>query len=188
MKDSDFFWLVGILEGEGTFLKGPPSAQNRVAICLEMTDEDVVAKVAKLLGVKYHKTTNRNPEKWKDSFRLAVVCKSAYELMKTLKPYMGNRRQRQIEVAMSSWKEKDKGKLFGRAEEILDGLRQGKTHREIAETLGVDRSAISHYLIRSGRQPVLIKGRRKRIRAERRILDNLDWPKETSYIPPGRCR
>jgi hypothetical protein len=43
---SDLHWLAGLLEGEGSFLKGPPSAPRHPILALQMTDEDVVARVA----------------------------------------------------------------------------------------------------------------------------------------------
>jgi hypothetical protein len=54
MTDQDFYWLAGLLEGEGSFLPGPPSAPNSLRIALMMTDADVVARVAALWGVAYH--------------------------------------------------------------------------------------------------------------------------------------
>src|SRR5712664_747929 len=56
MKGSDFFWLVGILEGEASFIKGPPSRPYCPYVCLQMSDEDVIARVASLWGAT---TTDR---------------------------------------------------------------------------------------------------------------------------------
>ena len=41
IEDHDLHWLAGLLEGEGTFLKGPPSAPRAPAVQLSMADRDV---------------------------------------------------------------------------------------------------------------------------------------------------
>ena len=43
------YWLAGILEGEGTFMSGPPSQPNSPIVRTCMTDRDVVARAALLL-------------------------------------------------------------------------------------------------------------------------------------------
>lgn len=52
VAEHDRYWLAGLLEGEGSFLKGPPSAPRYPVLSLQMTDEDVVARVAAMLGRK----------------------------------------------------------------------------------------------------------------------------------------
>ena len=42
----EFFWLVGLLEGEGSFMPAPPSEPTRPRISIQMTDEDVLSRVA----------------------------------------------------------------------------------------------------------------------------------------------
>ncbi len=51
LTNDDAQWLAGLLEGEGSFLAGPPSARNVPRVALEMTDRDVVARAARLLAV-----------------------------------------------------------------------------------------------------------------------------------------
>ena len=52
MKETDLTWLAGLLEGEGSFLKAPPSDPNCPRISLEMTDKDVVERAALLMQGK----------------------------------------------------------------------------------------------------------------------------------------
>ena len=52
----DLYWLAGLLEAEGSFLHGSPSSPSIPMVKLQMTDEDIVARVALLFDVKYHKT------------------------------------------------------------------------------------------------------------------------------------
>jgi hypothetical protein len=46
-------WLACLLEGEGSFMAGPPSHPNSPIIAVQATDEDVVAKVAQVFGVSH---------------------------------------------------------------------------------------------------------------------------------------
>ena len=45
------YWLAGILEGEGSFMKGVPSNPNSPRIAIQMTDKDVLEKVAAIFKV-----------------------------------------------------------------------------------------------------------------------------------------
>ena len=45
--------LDSLLEGEGSFMPGPPSYSNSPIIAVQMTDEDVVVRVAQAFGVTY---------------------------------------------------------------------------------------------------------------------------------------
>jgi hypothetical protein len=49
ISDVDLHWLAGLLEGEGSFLAGPPSAPRSPAIQFWMTDRDVVERAAAML-------------------------------------------------------------------------------------------------------------------------------------------
>ncbi len=41
----ELHWLAGLLEGEGSFMVGPPSDPRRPAIAVQMTDEDVMRRI-----------------------------------------------------------------------------------------------------------------------------------------------
>lgn len=99
MEIVDLAWLAGILEGEGSFLKAPPSDPGRPRISLQMTDEDVVARAAVLLGVKYSSSKDRKRPTWKPTFQLQVKGKRAAGLMRELYPQMGQRR-----LSLTWWK------------------------------------------------------------------------------------
>jgi hypothetical protein len=102
MKESDLAWLAGLLEGEGSFMKGPPSSPGIPRISLQMTDEDVVAHVAVLLGLRYSKSEPRN-DAWKPTFQVCLKGRRAAHLMCSLYSYMGQRRRVQIEEALSTF-------------------------------------------------------------------------------------
>jgi hypothetical protein len=103
MKKHTLYWLAGLLEGEGAFMKGSPSKPKAPQICLQMTDEDIVARVAHLCGVSYQK---RAPSKrwWKTIFSLFLRGARAVKLMKELKPLLGLRRRAQIKQALLCYK------------------------------------------------------------------------------------
>ena len=63
MDEKELYWLAGLLEGEGSFMRGAPSRPNTPMVSLSMTDEDVVARVGRMLGVSYYpdKTKRKNP-------------------------------------------------------------------------------------------------------------------------------
>lgn len=104
MTDLETQWLAGLLEGEGHFAPGPPSDPNRPQIQLLMCDLDVVKRAAAMLGVNYVYTRPAKPERnWKESYRVILRGTRAVEIMRNLKPFMGERRQRQIDKALASY-------------------------------------------------------------------------------------
>jgi hypothetical protein len=96
MVESDLLWLAGYLEGEGSFMKGPPSKPNQPVITFVSTDEDICARAAGLLGVVYYGCKTKKAHH-KRSFRAAL--RAARELF----PHMGIRRRAQIERALASY-------------------------------------------------------------------------------------
>jgi Mor family transcriptional regulator len=97
-----WMWLAGLLEAEGSFMAGPPSAPNCPVVKVEMTDEDVIAYFSKLVGRKYHTPTRRQPHH-KQSYVCMVRGKNAIFMMKTFLPVMGVRRQKDIRKAIKSY-------------------------------------------------------------------------------------
>ncbi len=100
--EKKLYWVAGLLEAEGSFMASAPSEPNRPRIALPMTDEDVVARAADILGVRYNALRSRN-EKHKNVFRAMVRGRQAVEQMKILYPLMGKRRQAQIDKALASF-------------------------------------------------------------------------------------
>ena len=95
-------WLAGLLEGEGCFNYRYDRDQPRVT--LEMTDRDVVQRVARMFGAN---VSRRRPRRtmgtgtftvgWtKESFQTAIHGDRAIDLMKIVKPFMGTRRRAKI--------------------------------------------------------------------------------------------
>jgi hypothetical protein len=101
MNDPDFFWLCGLLEGEGSFMKGPPSRPQYPVLSITSTDEGVIQRVSDLLGVRYCPVTKRRRH-WRQSFSLRIHGRKAVELMLRMRPHMSLRRRAQIDAAVRS--------------------------------------------------------------------------------------
>lgn len=147
ISERDFYWLAGLLEGEGSFSPGPPSDPNSVRITLSMTDCDVIARVAGLWKVSYHEVREaRSIERgWKPAYHVSLRGRRAAALMHELLPHMGERRQSQIRRALASYNPYLRYKLRPeQLAEIRKLLAEGWTHTAIALKYSVDRSTVSH--------------------------------------------
>jgi hypothetical protein len=148
MTDLEFHWLAGLLEGEGSFQKGPPSEPNRPRISLMMTDEEIVRRAAAITGLGYlHCRKDKRNKKWKPYFYLSMRGYFAGELMKKLRPLMGTRRQAQIDVALASYTPRRAGdntrKLTPRHVKRIRELLKGKNPVAwVARQYGVSRTTI----------------------------------------------
>jgi hypothetical protein len=144
-------WLAGLLEGEGSFTKGNPSYPNKPIISIQMADEDTIAKVATILGVKYMRQyTQRHQENnWRPTYSTKISGQNAVELMKALYPLMGKRRQMQIEAAIADYNGDRRLKLTPeQVEELRQRARNGENVLELAKEFGVSKSLA--YGIRQG--------------------------------------
>lgn len=95
-------WLSGLMEGEGTFVRGSPAKPRRPCAAIGMADEDIVQRVCDLWGTRLYNVEVKNP-KHRPVFRTELVGGSAVSLMKALRPWMGLRRQSQIDEAVASY-------------------------------------------------------------------------------------
>jgi hypothetical protein len=104
MTEGEFFWLVGLLEGEGSFMKGKPSSPNSPTIDLQMTDLDTIEKARQIMGSGKVFCFHRDPDRCKPAYRTSIGGEKAVILMKTLRPFMGERRKEQIDKAIEQYK------------------------------------------------------------------------------------
>jgi hypothetical protein len=95
--DADFYWLVGIVEGEGTFSNGASPH-----ITVKMADEDIIRRVARLFEAPYHKVLPAR-QGWKPQYATSACGIKAIRWLQKLQPYMGNRRQEQIQRALNDF-------------------------------------------------------------------------------------
>lgn len=142
-------WLAGLLEGEGSFLKGPPSAPRHPVIALQMTDEDVVQRVGTMFGRKVTRWQARN-ENWQATYCVRITGSKAVAWMTALRPLMGIRRRVQIDAAVASYDPKPASLLDDEsAARALQLLASGRTVRDVAEQFGT--SIWCMYDLRGGR-------------------------------------
>lgn len=91
-KSCEIFWLIGILEGEGTFAGGDRTPLVRVA----MTDKDTVQRAADLMGCEVSIRKGQKPQ-YKDVFGATITGLAAADLMMKIYPHMSMRRQEKIQ-------------------------------------------------------------------------------------------
>lgn len=99
----NYAWLAGLLEGEGSFKKGCPSAPGKPVVTVSMTDRDVIQRVADMLGVRSFREQHWANPKWKTAYTLQISGRRAVDLMIRLRPMMGARRRAQIDAAVACW-------------------------------------------------------------------------------------
>lgn len=102
VNDSDLHWLSGLLEGEGSFLPGPPSEPNKPRITICTTDEDVIQRVSALWGVAYHPLAKRESHH-RQAYSAQIRGTRAVEWMQRLRPLMGQRRTEAIDEVLASY-------------------------------------------------------------------------------------
>lgn len=103
MDEKTRHWLAGLLEGEGSFLEGPPSDPNRPRVVVGSTDRDVIEPVSDVFGVDYIAEVQR--EDYKPFYKVQLRGTKAIDLMEEIRPLMSDRRQRQIDEAIASYDE-----------------------------------------------------------------------------------
>lgn len=149
VAEHDRYWLAGLLEGEGSFLMGPPSAPRYPVLALQMTDEDVVARVAAMFGRKVGCWQPRD-ERWLPTYLVRITGAKAVAWMTVLRPLMGQRRQAQIDRAVASHEPRPSALLTDpAAREALVLLAEGRSVRDVAEYFGTSVWCI--YDLRGGR-------------------------------------
>lgn len=153
MNDKDLYWLAGWLEGEGSFVKGPPSNPTGLAISGVSTDIDTIAKVADLLDTKFYKTS-KTKEYYKDAYIACIKHQKARDLMIILKPLMSARRQTQIEHALSTRLPIKHGISQENALEMLSLYNSGIKQSMIASQFNFSREAVNKAISRLKRSMV----------------------------------
>lgn len=149
VSNQDLHWLAGLLEGEGSFHAGPPSAPRYPVVALQMTDEDVVTRVATLFGRKVGRWESGHARE-RPVFLVRITGSKAVAWMTALHPLMGERRRMQIDRAVASYEPKPVALLDdAAAQRALGLLASGSSVREVAERFGT--SVWCMYDLRGGR-------------------------------------
>jgi hypothetical protein len=103
-KTCDFFWLAGLLEGEGTFTATRTDGHDYPVLKVEMVSEDVVSRAAHLLAARG--VTRQKPERedWSPTYLTGVNGSSAAAWMQRLRSHMGHRRGEAIDAALELYR------------------------------------------------------------------------------------
>lgn len=131
-------WAAGLFEGEGSFQIGNNKGRG---IVISSTDKDVLDRLRDNFGGNIYEITKRKSH-WKDAWIWTVRKEEAIKFYQQIKPYLlGRRRNRGEEWFSKLPIKKDKSKL-------IELFKQGKTHQQIADELGLERSSVTKYLNR----------------------------------------
>jgi hypothetical protein len=103
MRESDFHWLVGIVEGEGTFTLPRDAPRRSAALRVTMTDADVLQRVAGLFG-RAMLELGRREDRFKDDYATTIKGAPAVQLMNEMRPFLSPTRQRQIQRVLEAWR------------------------------------------------------------------------------------
>lgn len=100
----ELYWLAGWLEGEGSFVRPPPSDPRRPRISGQTCDRDVAREVGRLLAVTplFTYGARERIKGWSPSWRLLRRGRFGVQVMEALYPLMGARRRSQIDSALAA--------------------------------------------------------------------------------------
>lgn len=158
MTKIELAWLAGILEGEGSFLMGSPSGPYRIKISLQMTDEDIILRAAKLMGVSsihhYVRSNKKTHKVYKPIWGITLGGSKAVLLMNKLYPIMGYRRQQQILRTITNWKANPNPRKIIN-DKLIKEIRaksiKFKTQQELANYFNLTRETVNKILRKTGR-------------------------------------
>jgi len=99
----EFWWLVGLLEGEGSFQKAVPAKTFHDAkIDFKCTDLDTMKRASTAMGGSSILTNKPVEPHHKPQYRVQIVGTRAIQIMRMIKPHMSKRRQGQIAKVLDS--------------------------------------------------------------------------------------
>lgn len=97
-------WLAGLLEGEGSFTTTQAGGRSYPVIALKMCAEDVVRRVAGLMGAQWVNRHEPVDRRWRVTFATGLSGARAAGWMRELRPQMGERRRMAIDAALASYR------------------------------------------------------------------------------------
>lgn len=131
IRESEFWWLVGILEGEGYF--GFEKWSQRIQV--KMTDLDVIERVvevfSKITGREH--AIHESPNKGKNDslpYVVSIHGDDARKVMRMIVPHMGFRRRQRIWQSLNEYKPPKKGST----KETMTSVVQALITKSVEET------------------------------------------------------
>ncbi len=131
----DLHWLAGLMEGEGSFMRGVPSAPNTPKMVVNMTDEDVIVRIAKMWKSGVWKLKRRTP-RHKQAYSTMATGSRAVAWMRLLRPLMGIRRRSQIDSVFSSYEPRKFKIPRSMDDKIISMVDGGMTRTAVAKKFG----------------------------------------------------
>jgi len=108
LKETDWAWIAGILEGEGSF----PFTNNWPVLFIQMTDKDIMEKLSGYFDISLGKP--RTLKSGKMSYQIALRKTEKIKFITDkIYEYMGERRKKSIDDWREYWKNRNwtKGRL-----------------------------------------------------------------------------
>jgi len=101
-ENCELAWLVGLLEGEGTFTVTGVRGPMYPVVAVKMCDEDVIQRVARMFGATVYRLEPEH-EAWSPVYATKIGGHRAAEWMRRLRPFMGQRRTAAIDAALGAY-------------------------------------------------------------------------------------
>ncbi len=127
-------WLAGLLEGEGTFLRPPPSMPNCPIVACRMTDRDIIERVAICFGTQ---VLAIDKGRYRTEFAATMKGSRAVTFMTDVRSLMGDRRRLAIDAAIQAYDPPRRKLDFEAAEEIRRRSVDGETTSSLARAYRV---------------------------------------------------
>ena len=142
LRESELFWLIGILEGEGYFDYEKWSQRVQV----KMTDLDIIERVVDVFEKITGRRTNihESPNKKKSDslpYVIAIHGEDARKVMRMIVPYMGFRRRQRIWQSLNGHKPIAKGKGIVDLSDVMQRLKAKSKPVEPVKPIVIKRRA-----------------------------------------------
>jgi hypothetical protein len=156
IRSVDIAWLTGLLEAEGMFTMSGRS----ITILVNMTDRDIIERAAALIGGQVYDLPIR-PRR-KPVWRAQLKGPHAAGWMMTMYAWLGTRRQRQVERALSEWLAMPYVRISPDIERsIVAAWEAGARNKSaLGRRFGVSRDTVYAVLVRQGDLHVMEHHRR----------------------------
>jgi len=165
LAPNEMWWLAGLLEAEGSFMRPSPCNPTMPKVRIEMTDPEPIRRCADWWAVKAS-TIRPRQEHHKTSFAAMKRGRDAISFMGALQPAMSRRRQEQIQRCLDDFQPRQYKLSMQQAREIRNTFQEQEiTKYRLAEQYGVDEKLIRE----------IIKGNYYR--------EHRDVPTPFSYLP-----
>lgn len=109
MQQHELTYLAGLFEGEGWFGINRRAVRSKEyrnpGLSIKMIDEDIIYYVKRLIG--HGSIHSAVLPSGKIAYIYSTSGKNAVEFMRLIKPWMGTRREGQINMALQFWETKN---------------------------------------------------------------------------------